>query len=346
MTVNAQTLVDVYTGDGSNKTFDYNFYISAESELIVVRTDADDVETVVDASEYSVSGVGGASGGAVTYPISGDAVPSDEKVTLYLSLPLTQSLDLEPEGTFDPQTIELALDKVTRITGILEREVGRAVKTGISSEIDPDTLLASINTAVSTSGTNASAAAAAQSAAETAQGAAETAQTAAELAETNATAIVAGALQADQNLSDLDSAATSRTNLGVEIGADVQAYDANTMLSDTSARITANMGFTPASDTSSSGSVTFDFSTGNICKITLTEAITSVTIDGADAGDTLKIWITQAAGGYAVSGWASTVKWAGGGTAPTISTTSGAVDIITLEYDGTNYYAAISQDHQ
>jgi hypothetical protein len=131
-----------------------------------------------------------------------------------------------------------------------------------------------------------------------------------------------------------------------DIGSTVQGYDADTLKADTSARITANMGFTPASDTSSSGSVTFDFSTGNICKITLTEAITSVTIAGADAGDTLKIWITQAAGGYAVSGWASTVKWAGGGTAPTISTTSGAVDIITLEYDGTNYYAAISQDYQ
>jgi hypothetical protein len=131
-----------------------------------------------------------------------------------------------------------------------------------------------------------------------------------------------------------------------DIGVTVQAYDADTMVSDTTKRITANMGFTPVSDSSSSGSVTFDFSTGNIAKITLTEAITSITLSGATAGDCLEIWVTQAAGGYAVSGWPAAVKWAGGGTAPTISTTPGAVDIIMLRYDGTNYYGSIQQDHQ
>jgi hypothetical protein len=131
-----------------------------------------------------------------------------------------------------------------------------------------------------------------------------------------------------------------------DIGVTVQAYDADTMISDTSKRITANMGFTPVTDTSSSGSVTFDFSTGNIAKITLTENITSITLDGATAGDCLEIWITQDSTARTVSGWPAAVKWAGGGTAPTISTTSGAVDIVMLRYDGTNYYGSTQQDHQ
>lgn len=112
-----------------------------------------------------------------------------------------------------------------------------------------------------------------------------------------------------------------------------------------SARITANQGFTPVTDTQSSGSITHDFATGNVRKVTLSAAITSITLSNAVAGDTLKIIITQAAGGYAVSGWPAAVKWAGG-TAPTITATNGAVDVITMEYDGTNYYAAIVQDHR
>lgn len=145
------------------------------------------------------------------------------------------------------------------------------------------------------------------------------------------------------------TASGARTALGlgtmaVEAASSYEPIDADIMRSDTTKRITANIGFTPVTDSSSSGSVTFDFSTGNIVKTTLTEAITSITLSGATAGDTLKIWITQAAGSYAVSGWPASVKWANG-TIPTISSTDGAVDIITLEYDGTNYYAAISQGH-
>lgn len=138
--------------------------------------------------------------------------------------------------------------------------------------------------------------------------------------------------------------ASAQSGLGLLIGTDVQAYDEDILKADTSDRIVANMGFTPVSDSSSSGAVTFDFSTGNICKITLTENITSITLSGAAAGDTLKMWIT-AAGSYTVSGWPAAVKWAGN-TAPTMSSTAGAVDIITLEYDGTNYYGAYTQDHR
>lgn len=45
-----------------------------------------------------------------------------------------------------------------------------------------------------------------------------------------------------------------------------------------------------------------------------------------------------------MSGWPAGVKWAAA-TAPAITVTNGAVDIVTMEYDGTNYYAAITQGH-
>jgi len=41
--------------------------------------------------------------------------------------------------------------------------------------------------------------------------------------------------------------------------------------------------------------------------------------------------------------WPASVKWPGG-TAPTLSTAAGAVDIISLYYDGTNYFGVASLD--
>lgn len=118
------------------------------------------------------------------------------------------------------------------------------------------------------------------------------------------------------------------------------------MVASTSTRVTANMGFTPQTDSSSSGTLALDFATGNITRVTLTENVTTVTFANAVAGDVLEVWITQDSTARTVAGWPAAVKWIGGGTAPTISTTSGAIDVITLRYDGTNYIGSFAQDAQ
>jgi len=96
-------------------------------------------------------------------------------------------------------------------------------------------------------------------------------------------------------------------------------------------------------DSSSSGAVTFDWSADNKLKITLTENITAITFTPPAGPCNLVLEVVQGASPYTVAGWPAAVKWPGG-TAPTISVGSGAVDIITFFYDGTDYHGAFLQD--
>ncbi len=78
------------------------------------------------------------------------------------------------------------------------------------------------------------------------------------------TSINSAALLKASNLSDLSNASTSRTNLGVAIGSDVQAFDADILKSDTPDELTA--GFSAAAyncGTKSSGTFTPDVDDGN-----------------------------------------------------------------------------------
>ena len=350
MPISSSTTRSSYNGDGSTVAFAVGFVYFDDDHVRVVHVDSTGTETVwTRGSEYTLSGDGAAGTGQVDVDTSPtDYTPaSGETLVVRLFPPQTQDVELPSGNYLDDieRAIDILLQQVLRLQDGLNRAVAFAEGSSTTGKTMPEPedgkVIAWDGTALTNLAPNTSAYLTLPSVATDSAIVLFDGVTGAVIKDSGYVVSAAGAaLIYDAN------AAAQRATLGLVIGTNVQAYDENTMVSDTSTRITANQGFTPAADASSSGAVTFDFSTGNICKITLTEAITSVTIDGADAGDTLKIWITQAAGGYAVSGWASTVKWAGGGTAPTISTTSGAVDIITLEYDGTNYYAAISQDHQ
>ena len=112
-----------------------------------------------------------------------------------------------------------------------------------------------------------------------------------------------------------------------------QPYDADTAKTDVEQAWTAAQYFTPQTDdTSSSGAITFDFTGGNYIEFTLTENITSITLDGVDAGKTCKLRLKQhASAAKTVTGWPSSVVWQDDDTDPVMNTTVGKYTNIIIE---------------
>lgn len=141
MTISSETRkAGPFTGDGSNTSFPFAFKVFASSDLRVVHTDADGVETdlVLD-SDYSVSlnaDQNADPGGTVTYPISGTALPSTETLTVLSAVPYTQETDITNGGGFYPNVVENALDKLTihiqQVREMIGRSVLLPVATGLS----------------------------------------------------------------------------------------------------------------------------------------------------------------------------------------------------------------------
>jgi hypothetical protein len=80
-----------------------------------------------------------------------------------------------------------------------------------------------------------------------------------------------------------------------------------------------------------SGAVTIDLANGNVHNLTLTGAVTSLTLAGATAGVACSflLRIKQGGSGSYTIAWFTGTKWTGG-TPPTPSTAVGAVDIYTF----------------
>lgn len=111
--------------------------------------------------------------------------------------------------------------------------------------------------------------------------------------------VAADFLTVANNLSDLGDAATARTNLGLAIGTDVQAYDADTAKLDVAQTFTAAQ--TGSTQTASvSGATTLDFSTYQNFVLTLTGNLTLSNPSTETVGQSGFIIFSQTAG-YTVS---------------------------------------------
>jgi len=139
MTVSSEVYRNQYSCNGSQTEFPYTFRILDEEHLKVVLTDSGGTETVLTlTTDYTVSGVGDASGGNVT---TVETYASGNTITIVRDVPLTQETDYIEGDDFPAQSHEDALDKLTMMVQQQQEFFNRTVMFPVS---DSDTLSAEL----------------------------------------------------------------------------------------------------------------------------------------------------------------------------------------------------------
>ena len=207
MTISSETRkAGPYTGNGVATSFAFAFKVFAASDLLVVRTDLSALETTLTLStDYTVnlnSNQDSNPGGSVILPA---ALTTGFLLTLSSQVGALQATDLTDQGGFYPSVLNTALDKLTILVQQLKEQVGRAVKTDISSSVTPAQLISTLNTNA------ANAVASAASAAASATSSANSATTSSNAAATTGANVTAAAGSATAAANSATSAAGSAT---------------------------------------------------------------------------------------------------------------------------------------
>lgn len=240
-----------YTGSGSAGPFAVadggdGIYFAADTELVLTRIDTDGEPTTLSyPADYTVLGAGTDSGSVtLAAPLAVGETLDIERQT-----PLTQSFDPNLGRSFNPESVEDALDKLTRGLQDLSAAIGQSVRLSIGDRGGGVSLILPSAQAHTYLGWNAAGtglenkfgANFALEIGTVSTGAAGSSATAtitpvdSTLANLNLTiprgdrginGDGSGDLIAANNLSDVDDVSIARANLGLVIGTDVQAYHA------------------------------------------------------------------------------------------------------------------------
>jgi len=140
MTISSLVNKNQYIADGSITSFTYSFRILDASDIRVVLTNpfggADSVKTLnVD---YTVSGVGDAAGGSVTFLIPPLSLM---RVTVMRSTKALQPEHYVENDPFPAEAHETALDRAATVAQTTAEEISRSVRVGYGTSEDFRTLL-------------------------------------------------------------------------------------------------------------------------------------------------------------------------------------------------------------
>lgn len=142
-----------YTGNDSASTFAFDFPVFADEDIRVVETlistEAETDLVLNGANGYTVvRNVDQDSnpGGEITYKQASvtTPLPSTKTLTIVPSLDFEQPTDIPNGGSFFANILERALDRVTMLIKQIKVDTDRAVKVPVSSDTDPDDLIADL----------------------------------------------------------------------------------------------------------------------------------------------------------------------------------------------------------
>ncbi len=155
MTVSSIIPVNNYKGNNSVTTFDFDFLIEKDSELVVTIINKDGISSILKQNlDYSISKREDKQGGYITFPLetsSFGVLKESEVISLALSLEVKQESEFKNSSHLNLNVLEWTFDYIVRIIQILNRKISRAVMVQEGFYSTPNDLLKNINEAERTS---------------------------------------------------------------------------------------------------------------------------------------------------------------------------------------------------
>ncbi|MEM6354076.1 MAG: hypothetical protein AAF844_00125, partial [Pseudomonadota bacterium] len=101
MPIAAQGVIVERDGDGAVTTFAYDRAIELSSHLRAARVDADGTPTaLLNGTDFSVTVAVDLLSASVTYPLTGDPLPTGEKLRMWREEPINQGSDFAIENPY------------------------------------------------------------------------------------------------------------------------------------------------------------------------------------------------------------------------------------------------------
>lgn len=305
MTISSTTNRVSYTGNGVTTAFAFGYRFLANADLKVYQGET--LKTIT--THYTVTGAGDDSGGTVTFLT---APANLEEVVIIRDPAITQGLDLVENDPLPAESVEDSLDKLTMIAQRLDDRIDRSFVLSDAAVTSTD-LTIPVPVADEVLKWNA----------------AGDALESATIADIGAVGIPVPVAQGGTGAT---TASAARTNLGIVIGTDVQAFDADTAKLDVDQTWSGAQRGTITTDNDAS----FDQAASNNFKCTPTGAA-ALTFTNHTAGQSgLVLFINGS--NYAITAAATTYIAA----ADLTKLSATGTYLVAYLDDGTNAYCTVT----